>query len=51
MWLYGEEKNITRLHKISGKEKNKIFQAAFLTDTYVFKKTKETDCQLGALLS
>lgn len=50
MGLYGDGKKMNRLHKISGKGK-KIVQAAFLTDTYIFKKIKETGCQLGAPLS
>lgn len=51
MGLYGEEKKYHQAPQNFWKRGIKIFEAAFLTDTYIFKKTKETDCQLGALLS
>lgn len=50
MGLYGDGKKSPGSTKFLEKEK-KIFQAAFLTDTYIFKKIKETGCQLGAPLS
>lgn len=49
MGFMGSKKKSPDSTKFLEKEK-KIFQAAFLTDTYIFKKTKETGCQLGALL-
>lgn len=50
MGLHGEEKKNHQAPQNFWKRK-KNFQAAFLPDRYIFKKTKETGCQLGALLS